>query len=275
MYKPLFSFSLKNFIISQAMLQPDFSLGPLTFHLYGVFIFLGLLLLRSYLKANCAKYNLPFSHVESAFIISLIFALFGARFYHVLSNFSYYSQHWNETFSVWQGGLGIFGVISGGITGIAIYSHLKHLNLGNLLDLIFPPLLLVQAIGRLGNFFNSEGFGPPTNLPWKIFIPMSNRPSQYLNFTYFHPTFFYESALCLFAFALFFFLQKKLRRFGFGFAYYLISYGSIRFFTEFLRIDSWVISKIHVGQVLSLVMVFGGILFFKKYLRFQKKIDSF
>jgi len=246
------------------MLQPDFSLGPLTFHLYGIFILLGLLLLRFYLKAKCAKDNLWFSQVESAFIVSLIFALLGARLYHVLSHFSYYSQHWDEIFSIWQGGLGIFGVILGGITGLAIYSHLKHLNLENLLNLIFPPLLLVQAIGRLGNFFNSEGFGPPTNLPWKIFIPLSNRPSEYQNFSYFHPTFFYESALCLIAFTVFLFLQRRRKRFDFGFAYYLVSYGSIRFFTEFLRIDSWLISKIHVGHVLSLVMVFAGIFYFQK-----------
>lgn len=216
---------------------------------YGLLIATGIFSICLYCKLNCRKYRLSFPSVESALIWALIFALVGARLYHILSSFSYYSHSPLKIFFIWEGGLGIFGAILGGLAGIFLYSKLKHLNPLNLLNLIAPPLLLAQAIGRLGNYFNQEGFGPPTNLPWKVFIPSASRPPQFVAYSYFHPTFFYESLLCLLAFLIFvFFIKKK----NLGFTYYLLSYGIIRFLTEFWRWDTWTWNGLKIAQWLAL-----------------------
>lgn len=204
-------------------------------------------------------YKIKFSLIEESLIYGMVFSLIGARLYHVLSSFSYYLKSPLEIFYIWNGGLGIFGAVSGGFLGLYIFSKSKKVNFQRLLNLIFPGMLLAQAIGRIGNFFNREGFGPPTKLPWGVYIPVSLRPIEYISSTFFHPTFFYEAALCLLAFLLFLLAYKKEKKIKYGFAYYLISYGLIRFFTEFFRIDTWTIYSVHVGQLFSLFLIFLGI----------------
>lgn len=234
------------------------------FHLYGLFIAIGLIFVYFWVKINSPKYKLDPSTTENALFVAFIFALVGGRFYHVLSSWSYYYTRPQEIFFVWHGGLGILGAIFGGLFGILISCRIKKIRMMPVLNLLAPPILLAQAIGRIGNFFNHEAFGPPTNLPWAIFIPFSSRPAEFLSFSRFHPTFFYESLLCLLAFAIFIFLSRKLKRNNLGFAYYLISYGAIRFITEFQRFDTWKVFDIKIALVISLLMIaFGSILFFK------------
>jgi phosphatidylglycerol:prolipoprotein diacylglycerol transferase len=228
-------------------------------HLYGFFMALALFSLYHYSKLNHQKYQTPWPQVELGIIWAFIFALVGARAYHIFSAFQYYALHPFSVFRVWEGGLGIFGAILGGIAGIILYSKIKHLNLLNLLNLIAPPLLLAQAIGRLGNFFNLEGFGPPTNAPWRMFVPIEYRPPQLAAYSYFHPTFFYESILCLVAFLIFLFLPKRYKE-NSGFAYYLVAYGIIRFSTEFFRWDTWTWSGVRVAQWLALGAGIVGLL---------------
>lgn len=197
--------------------------------------------------------------VEKLFIVSLVSALIGARLYHVISWFSYYKLFPAEIFMVWRGGLGIFGAIMGSVLGIYIYCRLKRLSFVNVLNLFAPPMLAAQAIGRLGNFFNAEGFGPPTDVFWRIFVPVSSRPIQFVDFSFFHPTFFYESLLCLLFFLLFLYLSKKKGILNFSFAYYLISYGLIRLFTEAYRLDTWTVYGYKVGFFLSVAMIISGV----------------
>jgi phosphatidylglycerol:prolipoprotein diacylglycerol transferase len=225
---------------------------------YGLLIAIGLFCLYLYCRLNYRKYQLSSPVVESALIWASLFALIGARAYHVFSFFSYYLHSPLKIFFVWEGGLGIFGAILGGIVGIYLYSKLKHLNLLKLLNLLAPSLLLAQAIGRIGNFFNYEGFGPPTSLPWKLFIPSEYRPAQFLSSTYFHPTFFYESLLCLVAFLIFILLPTKFQKYH-GLSYYLISYGLIRFLTEFWRWDTWTGNGVKISQWLAVGMGIVGL----------------
>lgn len=246
------------------MLQPDITLGPLTLHFYGLFIGLGLFFVYQYLKRNSSKYNLNFSQVELGFILILFSALLGARFYHILSSWSYYQTNLGEIFDFWQGGLGIFGALLGGTVASFIYCHFKKISWKSFLNLFAPPLLMVQAIGRLGNFFNQEGFGPPTNFPWKIYISPQYRPENFQGFSYFHPTFFYETILCLIFFLIFLWLSKRTKGNDFGLAYYLISYGLIRFFTEFFRIDTWQIGNFKISFFFSGLMVILGVYLLKK-----------
>ncbi|RJR24213.1 prolipoprotein diacylglyceryl transferase [Candidatus Microgenomates bacterium] len=250
------------------MPQPFLQVGPVKIYFYGVLISLSLVFLYSYAKKNSKNYSLSSQSALSSLAYSLIFSLIGARVYHILDNLSYYNQFPIEAFFVWQGGLGIFGAIIGAFFGILLYSLLKKVKPLSLLNLLFPPLLLAQAIGRAGNFFNFEGFGPPTSLPWKYYVPVFERPLEYLSFSYFHPTFFYEALLCIFAFVIFRSFKKKFSLEEKGFAFYLVSYGLIRLFSEMFRIDTWQVSNIRVAQVLSLVMVIAGF-----YLFLRKRRD--
>ena len=135
-----------------------------------------------------------------------------------------------------------------------------------LADLVVPSLALGQAIGRWGNFFNSEAFGAPTNLPWKLYIPANNRPIAYLTSEYFHPTFLYESAWNVMVFilllSLFFWGLKYPNRFYVGTLslVYLIAYSSGRIWIEALRTDSLMLGPLRVAQVISLVMISVGVL---------------
>ena len=126
--------------------------------------------------------------------IALIGGLIGARLYYVLFNLDYYqTQPWWRIFAVWEGGLAIHGgLIAGLLTGGA-YVWAKGLPLLTYLDIVAPPMVLAQAIGRWGNFFNEEAFGRPTDLPWKLFISEPRRPPAYVDHQFFHPTFLYES----------------------------------------------------------------------------------
>lgn len=248
------------------MSQLDLRVGPFPFHLYGLFVSLGIIFWYFYLKNSLKRTN-EYVYLNSIISITLIPALVGARLYHVLTWYSYYRRFPMEIFYFWEGGLGIFGAIIGGLIGLFIFSKIEHLSFMGILNLITPPLLITQAIGRLGNYLNYEAFGPPSNLPWKIFIPISERPLNWLEKSYFHPTFLYESILCLIAFLIYQFILKKNKLSKFGFSYYLISYGSIRFFTEFLRTDTLVINNIHAAHIISLFMITSGLVLLRKSLR--------
>ena len=132
--------------------------------------------------------------------------------------------------------------------------------------MIAPSLILGQAIGRWGNFFNSEAFGRPTDLPWKLYIPAGNRPVSLREFEYFHPTFLYESLWNLGVFALllglFFWGLKQPSRLRSGtlFLVYLVAYSAGRVWIEGLRIDSLMFGPIRMAQFISLVgMLIGGL----------------
>jgi len=190
--------------------------------------------------------------------IALIGGLIGARFYYVLFNLDYYqTQPWWRTFAVWEGGLAIHGgLIAGLLTGGA-YVWAKGLPLLTYLDIVSPPLILAQAIGRWGNFFNEEAFGRPADLPWKLFISEPRRPPAYVDHQFFHPTFLYESLWNAGAFLiLYFVLRRRLERApGALFLAYLGIYSLGRFWVEGLRTDSLMLGSLRVAQLVSVAAV--------------------
>ena len=190
--------------------------------------------------------------------IALIGGLIGARLYYVLFNLDYYqTQPWWRMFAVWEGGLAIHGgLIAGLLTGGA-YVWVKGLPLLAYLDIVAPSLLLAQAIGRWGNFFNEEAFGRPTDLPWKLYIAEPRRPPAFVDHQYFHPTFLYESLWNAAAFLLLYFVLR--RRFerapGALFLAYLGLYSLGRFWVEGLRTDSLMLGSLRVAQLVSVAAV--------------------
>lgn len=193
-------------------------------------------------------------------------AIPGARIYYVLFEWQQYAQRPEDIIAIWKGGIAIHGAIIGGTIATLIFSRLNKISVWQLLDLVAPSLILGQAIGRWGNFFNSEAFGRPTDLPWKLYIPLSNRPSGYLNYEYFHPTFLYESLWNLGVFAIIIWLffwglqnQDRLKTGTLAFVY-LISYSAGRFWIEGLRTDSLMLGFLRIAQVVSLTAIAIGIL---------------
>ena len=151
------------------------------------------------------------------------------------------------------------------LLGFLFVAKVKNLDLLKSLDLAAPSIILGQAIGRFGNYINQEGFGPPTNLPWGVFIDPQNRPTQYLLYTRFHPTFFYEVLLNLIFFILLLYLAGKLKIKGQVFALYLIFYSVARSISEIWRIDTWTVDGIKMAYLFSVGAFFFGLwLFFLK-----------
>jgi phosphatidylglycerol:prolipoprotein diacylglycerol transferase len=189
--------------------------------------------------------------------LALIGGLVGARLYYVLFNLDYYAaQPWWRVFAVWEGGLAIHGGLIGGLLAGGGYVWAHGLPLLVYLDIAAPYLVLGQAIGRWGNFFNEEAFGGPTDLPWKLYVTEPRRPPPFLDTAYFHPTFLYESLWDLGVFAvLVLVLRRRLARApGALFLAYVGLYSLGRFWIEGLRTDSLMLGPLRVAQVASVLL---------------------
>ena len=199
----------------------------------------------------------------------IIVAILGARLYYCLFNIDYYLLSPLSIFKIWEGGLAIHGGVISGIIFLIFYCKKKNLNIVTIFDIIAPALALGQAIGRWGNFFNSEAFGPAIKLSTlqKFHIPNFIIDGMYIDGNYHHPTFLYESLGCLIIFIILILLRNKLKK-GQVTGIYFILYGIIRFFIESLRQDSLMLGSFKVAQLISILAIIVGLyLFIKPYLR--------
>lgn len=188
----------------------------------------------------------------------ILFGIIGARLYYCCLNYEFYLRFPTEILAIRHGGISIHGAIIGGIIGILIYSIRKKIPAIKLMDIVAPGLALAQSVGRWGNFFNSEAFGLPTNLPWKLYIAPQFRPIPYQNYDYFHPTFLYESILDLLIFGVLFFIIKtnRYKKNGNIALIYLILYSICRIFVEHLRLDSVLYIKgVSVAIIVSVIIM--------------------
>ena len=245
------------------LIEAGYSVGLFTIHLYS-WIMLAAVLAAFFLTRRFAgKFGIPKGTAENLVLVGFFAGFVGARIHHVLSAWDFYSQNVWSTIQVWRGGLGIFGGIAGGIIAIALYARIKKLNFLTVADLLTPGLILGQAIGRWGNFFNQEAYGIPTNLPWKMFVAPEFRLERFLDFSYFHPVFLYESlwGVVVFLILLKMVKQKEVLRFPAGliFASYLILYPLGRFFIESLRADQTLVAGLPLNQLLALVFMLAGL----------------
>lgn len=222
------------------------SLGPLTIHFYALCIITGIAVAIWIGRKRYSNLGGNPDDVSEVAIWAVPFGIIGGRIYHVISSpQKYFGEDGNPTdaLRIWQGGLGIWGAIFLGAVGAYIYfkTHTTTLSFAKLLDSLAPGVIIAQAIGRIGNYFNQEVFGKPTDLPWAIEIEAKNRPDGYEAITAFHPTFLYELLWCLLiAFLLIKlpgFLKLVARNSGDIFALYIAGYTAGRFWIEALRID--------------------------------------
>lgn len=203
----------------------------------------------------------------------IISGLFGARIYEWFLNFNYYFSNPGELLKFWHGGLAIHGAIIGALIALIIFSKKHQIKAREIIAVVVPGLALGQAIGRWGNYFNQELFGLPTNSSWGIFISPENRPLDYLQFSYFQPTFFYESFSCLILFIILIIFHYKKAKNLTIIAIYFIGYGLIRFFLEFIKIDAVPeLFGFRWPQIISLLFITGGGIMLYKSLN-QKSHD--
>jgi len=234
-----------------------FQVGPIVIRWYGILmataIVVGLWL--GYRQAK--RDDLPADDIISAGQWAILAGLAGARLYEVIFNWDYYGRYPSKIVAVWEGGLAMHGgLIVGPLVG-AWLAYRWRLPILRGLDVAAPSMVLGQAIGRWGNFFNEEAFGRPTDLPWKLYISPEHRPLGYAQFEYFHPTFLYES---IWDFAVFLLLVGVLRsrlrhRPGALFFAYVGLYSIGRFAIEALRLDSFWLGPVRVPQLASVIGV--------------------
>src|SRR4028119_5672 len=240
-------------------------LGPLTIRWYGLLIASAVLIGVSLSQYLAKRRNVDPNLLGDLAIWLVIAAIPSARLYYVLFEWKQYSQHPDQIIAIWNGGIAIHGAILGGTLAAIIFARIQKISVWQLADLVAPSLILGQAIGRWGNFFNSEAFGDPTNLPWKLFIPCDRRPQIYANFDYFHPTFLYESLWNLMVFGLLLTLffrglkGKPHLKVGTLFLIYLVAYSLGRLWIEGLRTDSLMLGPLRIAQVVSLVGISLGL----------------
>src|SRR5574344_1312768 len=240
------------------------SLGVLNIKFYGlilaVAIFVGFFVIIKISRKFYPKIDVDFIYDIAPWVI--ISAILGARIYYVILSYDYFLLNPQEIFAIWHGGISIHGAIIGGLVCGAILAKKKNKPLLGYLDVFSYGLVLGQAIGRWGNFFNSEAFGFPCNLPWKLFIPIAKRPIEFATYQFFHPTFLYESLLDIFIFLLLFFVLRKFfyKKTGAIFFSYLILYSFVRIFVESFRIDSVLnVASIPIASLVSVLFAIIGV----------------
>ena len=215
-----------------------FSVGPLFLHFYGLCYVVGItgaiLVARKLWRAKGGDPDL----VYTVAMWGVPFGILGGRLYHDVTSWNEVPHNWWGWLAIWQGGLGIWGGIAGGVAGGLIPLRRDRIDIPAFMDSAAPGILVAQAIGRVGNYFNQELFGGPTKLPWALQISAEHRPAGYAGYATFQPTFLYELLfdLALAAALIWLTYHRRVRPPGI-FALYVAGYSAFRIFEELLRVD--------------------------------------
>jgi prolipoprotein diacylglyceryl transferase len=241
-----------------------FHIGPLFVHFYGLMYVIGITLAILITQRRIRNAGGDPSIVGDIAIWAVPAGIIGGRIYFDITTPADIPHVWYGPFAVWSGGLGIWGGIAAGAVAGVWRIRRRGLPVAPIADAIAPALLVAQAVGRIGNYFNQELFGGPTTLPWGLVIGVHHRPPGYTSFRTFQPTFLYELIFDLALAALLVWLGHHTRVKPPGlFALYVTGYSAFRIFEESLRIDS---SEHFLGLRLNLyvasILTLGGIIWF-------------
>lgn len=240
-------------------------LGVIKIYWYSAMIFLGLLIGGWLILKEAERFNISEDFIVNLFFFTIPIAVIGARLYYVLFNWDYYSVNMSEIFMIWEGGLAIHGGMLFGLLWIIFYTKKYKVNTFRILDMIVIGLIIGQAIGRWGNFFNGEAHGTATTLEHlqSLHIPEFIINGMNIGGTYYLPTFLYESIWCLLGFIILLVIRRlKYIKIGQTTAVYLIWYGIGRFIIEGMRTDSLMIGNFRQAQIISIIMAILGIVIF-------------
>ena len=247
------------------MTSVAFQIGNFKIYWYSICILLAVIVGGYVAIKEAKKYRIPEEFMINLFFYMIPFAYIGARLYYVAFNWEYYSNHTNEIIQIWKGGLAIHGGLIVGLIWLIIYSKKYKIKTLRLTDIVCVGLILAQAIGRWGNFFNQEAHGSEVTLEFlkSLHLPQFIIDCMHIDGAYFHPTFLYESLACLIGFIiLLIFRRRRYTKIGQTTSLYLILYGVIRFFIEGLRTDSLMLGNFKMAQIVSILMVIIGIIMY-------------
>lgn len=260
-----------------------FSIANFSVSWYSIFILIGVITAGALFLFESKKYEINIDFAINLIFWTVIFGIIGARLYYVGFNLDYYMANPSEIIKVWNGGLAIHGGVLCGLLFILIYSHKYGVRTLKITDMAVVGLIIAQAIGRWGNFFNQEAHGPEvarTVLESFKIIPEFVIDGMNIGGVYYHPTFFYESLWCALGFIILLLIRKFVEylRVGQLTGIYLIWYSFARFFIESLRTDSLMLYDFKVAQIVSIVCILVGlILLFKdvKKSKFENRYDDY
>ena len=231
------------------------NIGPLSIHVYGLLIGLGLMLAVIYGWRRSKEFGIKSDDITDGVLWIVPFAVICARLYYCIFQWENYASNPISILYIWEGGLAIYGGVIGAVIGVAVHCYFKKIKLPALLDLVLLGFLIGQSVGRWGNFVNREAFGAET----ESFIRMGLLNAATGQVTYHHPTFLYESLWNAAGFVLLHFLSKKRQYDGQIALGYALWYGLGRMLIEGLRTDSLMWGDFRVSQVLAGVTAVAAI----------------
>lgn len=240
-----------------------FSIGNIEIEWYSVLILIGVLLAYITILKEARRHEISDNFVSNLIFWALIFGIIGARLYYVIFNWTYYSVKTNEIIQIWNGGLAIYGGIIFGLLVIILYCKKYKVSILKMTDIFVVGLTLGQIIGRWGNFFNSEAYGPECTRKFleNVHIPTFIIDGMNIHGTYFQPTFFYESIWMILGLIILLIVRRlKYTKIGQLTGIYMMWYGFGRFFVEILRQDSLMFGDFKIAQIVSIVLFIIGLI---------------
>jgi len=247
-------------------------LGPLSIHWYGIILASAILAAALLGAAEARRRHQNPDAGWSMLLWAVVGGVIGARLYHVIHMWGFYSANPGLILQVWNGGLGIPGAVAGGALAVYLYTRLHRLPTARWFDIFAMALPLGQAIGRLGNFVNQELYGPPTTLPWGIPIDAAHRIGAWTDLnafpvatTRFHPLFAYEAILSLVTLGAMLWISRRFAAWlydGDMLLIFIVFYGAVRSYLETFRIENWLIAGLPTATWLGLsgIVLAGGFL---------------
>lgn len=237
-------------------------IGPFTIYWYGAIIGLGVLLGYLLATREAVRRGMPKETYADLLLFAIPISIICARIYYVIFRWEQYADNPIKVFYIWEGGIAIHGALIGGVLTAYFFAKKRNLSFWQLADVAAPSVLLGQAIGRWGNFVNQEVYGGPVTREFleSLYLPDFIINQMYINGTYYHPTFLYESLWNIAGVILLLYLRRVNLRQGELFLTYVIWYSVGRFFIEAIRLDYLLIGTLKTAQVVSILLIVGSVL---------------
>ncbi len=245
----------------------EFSIGPLTIHIYALCLLAGMILAWWLGRRRWVARGGQAETFEAIATVAIPAGIVGARIYHVVTHWEDYFGQGRDPLSalyIWEGGIAIFGAVIGGALGALFVCWRRGARITVFADALAPGLIMAQAVGRLGNWFNQELFGGPDDGPLGLEIDRANRPPEYRDVETFQPTFLYELVWNGLGGLLLLWVDRRFKL-GWGklIALYMVVYGTGRFWIEGIRTDfSYMVGPLRTNQVTAVAFIVVGLLLF-------------
>lgn len=245
----------------QGLDRVAFEIGPLTVYWYGIIIGTGLLLGWLLASRESKRLGLDKDIFSDLLLWAIPISILSARLYYVIFKWYYYVKNPGEIIAIWEGGIAIHGALIGGVITATLFARKRGVSFWKLADIAAPSIILGQAIGRWGNFMNQEAHGGEVTRSFLegLYLPDFIINQMYIDGTYYHPTFLYESLWNIAGFILLLIIRRFPVKRGEVFLSYVIWYSIGRFFVEGLRTDSLMLTEtLRIAQVMSLSLILAA-----------------